>query len=362
MKRMNIKMFFSGLLVMVAVAMTAVSCEEWLDPQSLGSNGTPGTEGGGSVYNKPSEAYAENLRQYFKTPHRIVHGWFGNWTGIGPGALMSLPDSTDLISLWLCTGNLTADQQADVKAFRERGGRAVLCWRAGNIGDGLTPAGVRRNTQAGRFEPVDFWGVDYDLSVESRLEGARNYANAIIDTVRKYDLDGFDYDFEDGGTLYSAGEPEVLETFLLTLADAFDEDGRMLIIDMNAEDQGEPSNSYRMLTQDVVTRVTYFIWQLYKSDDPSSLNRSISNASKYPDEVNQETIRRSIYTSSIEESNLSGHFLGQARTMSTRNLEYAGLGVYHIEYDYSPAKGSVRTYPQLREVIRLINPPIGIEQ
>lgn len=361
MKRMNIKMFFSGLLVFAAVAITAMSCSEWTEPQSLGSNGTPGTEGGGSVYNKPSEAYAENLRQYFKSPHRLVHGWFGNWTGIGSGALMSLPDSTDLISLWLCTGNLNADQQADVKAFRERGGRAVLCWRAGNIGDGLTPAGVRRNTQAGRFEPVDFWGVDYNLSVESRLVGARNYANAIIDTVRKYDLDGFDYDFEDGGTLYSSGEPEVLETFLLTLADAFDEDGRMLIIDMNAEDQGQPANSYRMLTQDVVTRVTYFIWQLYKSDDPSSLNRSISDSSKYPDEVNQETIRRSIYTSSIEESNLSGHFLGQARTMSARNTEFTGLGVYHIEYDYAPAKGSALTYPQLREVIRLLNPPIGIE-
>lgn len=358
MKHMNIKMFFSGLLVFAAVA---ISCSDWTEPQALGSDGTPGTEGGGAVYKKPSDAYDENLRQYFKSPHKIVHGWFGNWTGIGSGALMSLPDSTDLISLWLCYGNLTADQQADVQAFRNRGGRAVLCWRAGNIGDGLTPAGERRNTGTSRVDPVDFWGVDSNLSLTSRLEGARNYAKAIVDTVRKYDLDGFDYDFEDGGTLYSGDAPQVLETFLLTLADAFDEDGRMLIIDMNAEDQGEPSNSYRMLTESVVTRVKYFIWQLYKSDDPSSLNRSISNASKYPDEVNQETIRKSIYTSSIEESNLSGHFLGQARTMSNRNTEYAGLGVYHIEYDYAPAKGSTLTYPRLREVTRLLNPPVGIE-
>lgn len=56
-------------------------------------------------------------------------------------ALCGLPDSTDFVSLWLCWGNLTVEQQADLKDFQAKGSRAVLCWRAGDIGDNLTPGG-----------------------------------------------------------------------------------------------------------------------------------------------------------------------------------------------------------------------------
>lgn len=45
------------------------------------------------------------------------------------------------VSLWLCWGNLTVEQQADLKDFQAKGSRAVLCWRAGDIGDNLTPGG-----------------------------------------------------------------------------------------------------------------------------------------------------------------------------------------------------------------------------
>ena len=40
----------------------------------------------------------------------------------------------DGFSLWLCWGNLTVEQQADLKDFQAKGSRAVLCWRAGDIG------------------------------------------------------------------------------------------------------------------------------------------------------------------------------------------------------------------------------------
>ena len=51
------------------------------------------------------------------------------------------PDSVDFVSLWLCWGNLTAEQQTDLRKFQEKVQKPVLCWRAGDIGDNLTPGG-----------------------------------------------------------------------------------------------------------------------------------------------------------------------------------------------------------------------------
>ena len=56
-------------------------------------------------------------------------------------ALCGLPDSVDFVSLWLCWGNINPAQQADLQEFQKKGSKAVLCWRAGDIGDNLTPGG-----------------------------------------------------------------------------------------------------------------------------------------------------------------------------------------------------------------------------
>ena len=81
--------------------------------------------------------YYAKIREYRKTPHVKGFGWFGNWTGKGTNAqnyLKMLPDSVDFVSLWGARGNLSAEQQSDLKFFQEvKGGKALLCWIIDNL-------------------------------------------------------------------------------------------------------------------------------------------------------------------------------------------------------------------------------------
>ena len=127
----NIKniLFGAGLGLFFMVGILGTSCTKWTQPEAK------------DYYTPPTQAYKDNLKDYFNSPHKVMFGWFGNWAGEGgsmANSLMGLPDSVDFVSLWLCWGNINEAQQKDLKAFQDRGGRAYLCWTARNIGEGLT--------------------------------------------------------------------------------------------------------------------------------------------------------------------------------------------------------------------------------
>ena len=43
-----------------------------------------------------SDGYKNNLKDYFNSPHKVMFGWFGNWTGVTmSSSLCGLPDSVD---------------------------------------------------------------------------------------------------------------------------------------------------------------------------------------------------------------------------------------------------------------------------
>lgn len=96
-------------------------------------------------YEAPTKSYHENLKDYFKSPHKVMFGWFGNWAGKNGAsmqyALCGLPDSVDFVSLWLCWEILIQRNRLICRNSRKKGSKAVLCWRAGDIGDNLTPGG-----------------------------------------------------------------------------------------------------------------------------------------------------------------------------------------------------------------------------
>lgn len=115
---------------MIAVPSMVTSCDDWTEIEAKDYfSATANTE-----------AYKAQLKNYFNSPHKVMFGWFGSWSaGNISNKLIGLPDSTDFVSLWLCYGNLNEAQQADLKAFQERGSRAVLCWLSTNIGENITP-------------------------------------------------------------------------------------------------------------------------------------------------------------------------------------------------------------------------------
>lgn len=293
--------------------------------------------------------YAE-IREYKKTPHLKGFGWFGNWTGKGNNPqnyLKMLPDSVDFVSLWGTRGSLSVEQKADLKFFQEvKGGKALLCWIVQGLGDQLTPAGLTA---------TEYW-VD-DKGKGDFKEGVKAYANAICDSIEKYNLDGFDIDYEPGyghsGTLatnmsISPTGNSNMQVFIETLSSRLRSAGRMLVMD------GQPEK----LSAETSKLIDHYIYQAYWETNTGLVVNKITN----PHLSDWE--RKTILTVEFEQcwrgggidpNNNALLMKANAKYTSVRPelngkrgtqiLDYAtlvlpsgkrvgGIGTYHMEYDY----------------------------
>lgn len=337
MKGLKSILLAAAALVMAPAVIT--SCDDWTDAEAE------------DYYTPPTQAYKNNLKDYFASPHKVMFGWFGSWTASAMGnSLIGLPDSTDFVSLWLCWGPLTDAQQADLKAFQQRGSKAVLCWLATNIGENITPgeSGVPDLAVAEQF-----WGFT-NGDVPSMVEAARKYADAIADTCDKYNIDGFDMDIEATGTLIMGGEEtrQVQNEFLRQLRKRFDEKGRLLVIDI----PGGVSwlSYYDYLDADVVESVDYICWQTYELNH-SGLDYFFDAVKQRKPEIFESVLRKSIVTATFERASDKDLFPVQSTWHYYGGLEHAGQGAYHIEYDYP----GTPDYPYVRAGISTQNPPIN---
>lgn len=333
--------FALGLSLALLAGILLPSCDKWTEPQAE------------DYYIAPSEAYKNNLKSYFDSPHKVMFGWFGNWAGKGGSSkqfeLCGLPDSVDFVSLWLCWGNINDAQLDDLRDFQARGSKAILCWRAGNIGANLTPAGK---------DPFEFWGYTKG-DEESSIRAAQKYAKAIVDTCDKYGVDGFDYDIEDWGTLMNSGMKSVANAFMKTLREEFDKTGKMLVADI-------PGGSgwlsfYDVLTDETVKSLDYIVWQTYDLGQ-SGLDSFFygggdwgGSVRSHKPEIFEEVMRKSIVTATFEEAAKKYHFAQQQVYRPSFGIEHAGMGAYHIEYDY-PGNPD---YATVRAAISAQNPPVN---
>lgn len=334
MKNVRI-LLYTFLALCVVAPLTISSCSDWnkAEPVNL-------------AYEKLPDGYYENLKEYFASPHKKMFGWFGSWTaGSKANSLVGLPDSTDFVSLWLCWGNLTEAQQADLKAFQKRGSKAVLCWRAGDIGDNLTPGG---NDDALKEE---FWGFKDD-DEQSMIAAAEKYAMAIVDTCAKYGINGFDYDIEDSGTLMNSKYRSVPNAFMKKLREEFTKRDMMLVADI-------PGgigwlSYYDMLDQDVAESLDYIVWQTYELDH-AGLDEFFDAVKGYKPEIFENILGKSIITATFERAADKHLFHDSMESYHHYSgLEHGGMGAYHIEYDY-PGNPD---YPTVRSAISAQNPPI----
>lgn len=366
------KIPMAAVLLTIMAGMSWVSCSKWTEIEAE------------SYYDQfRKEDYHQNIRDYLNSPHRIVYGWFGNWTGrgsggrIGEGTLMGLPDSVDFVSLWLVWDNFNEARLADLREYQAAGHRAVLCWRAGRIGDNLTPAEYKDN-------PGEYWGWSIDgedwegnpytaNSVEAHKYAAEKYAMAVVDTCRKYNIDGFDYDIEDNssgpGGMWQRTYGFPGNYFLLKLADEFDKDGRITMCDIPGATwgaQGATEAYYKSLTSEVILRLQYIAWQTYEKSNLDSEIRSIlSTSNGHSEEAAKHALKISIFTGDFEDANKTPYLMPQVE-WGRSNIDkygYAGHGVYHIEKDFSykdpDFKGDYQTdYPRVRKIINILNPPV----
>lgn len=335
------------LSIIVAAFAMLTGCSDWTDTERKTFDNQTGLHRLIPLLEAQSEedltptqrAYYAKIREYRNTPHVKGFGWFGNWTAKGTNPqnyLKMLPDSVDLVSLWGCRGNLTDEQKADLKFFREvKGGKAMLCWIIQNIGDQLTPVGETA---------YDYWVTQKGGG--NPIEGSKAYANAICDSIEKYDLDGFDIDYEPNygspGNLASSQtiSPEGnknMQAFIETLSSRLRPAGKVLAMD------GEPY----LLSTETSKLVDYYIYQAYWESSTNAVINKINRPNLTDWEV--KTIITVEFEQGWETGGMTGYYSTARPELNdiqgTQILDYAtldlpsgkrigGVGTYHMEYDY----------------------------
>ena len=342
--------------LVAAMALASVACSKWTDDERLTFDNQKDLKRAipfieltsADQLTAEQQKYYSELRAWKQTPHVRGFGWFGGWTAKGTDPqkyLRMLPDSVDIVSLWGTHGNLTEAQKTDLKLFREvKGGKVLLCWIVQNLGDQLTPQGKNA---------TDYWvtekgGGDF-------LEGVKAYANAICDTIEKYDLDGFDLDYEPGyghsgnmatTTAWISETGNVnMYTFIKTLYDRLNPKGRIVVMD------GEPYYMDRATSK----MVSYYIYQAYDEATTARALQKLENGGTFGyEEVDyldnwegksfltlefqkySKTGGFPRYTSSnpeIQKLDAGRQIMDYATMLMPNGKRIAGIGTYHMELD-----------------------------
>lgn len=352
------------LVIFVLVTISMVACDKFTEVKNLDLQ----------VPKIGTEAYYQNLRAYKQSDHAVAFGWFGGWTAQGPDKshyLASLPDSIDFISLWGAGFDYTPAQLQDLKEVQTvKGTKVLLCWICQNIGDQLEKYVTDENGQQQRTIYVNQDSAD-----------AVKYARAILDTIKKYNLDGFDIDFEPNfgapGTLAgpsggSNTNRKNLEIFVKELNKEIGPKsgtGKLLVID------GEPQS----ISAELGEYFDYYIVQAYYATTPSNYDSRI-NGTRF---LNGFSTKKYIVTEDFERyTPSSANPGGSPQRVSAFNVpidpdDYipgsspatipaligmaywnpsdgrkGGVGTYHMEYDYT----NNPDYKFLRRAIQIMNP------
>lgn len=353
-------LYFATILFATAIC---VGCSDWTEPDPK------------DYFEGPSEEYYAALREYKNTKHPIAFGWFGNWSGEGASLVNSLagiPDSVDIVSIWGNSFNLSESQKKDLKFCQEKKGtKFLMCFIVHNLGDQLTPSEV---------SPEEFWGWEgafipdrpyqrwqmIDMDVTSDQEAIiRKYAQQIVDTIMKYDYDGFDIDYEPNyqgkwGSL--ANYPKRMSIFIDELSKHLgpkSTSGKLLVLD--GEPQSMPSERGDCMD--------YLIVQAYNSPGDSDLNSRLRSTvenfdgvlsevevtEKYVVTENFEAVSVAMdggYNYTDQYGNKMKSLEGMARWRPYNGFEKGGVGTYHMEAEY-PTNPE---YKHLRKAIQIMNP------
>lgn len=289
--------------------------------------------------------------------------------------MRGIPDSVDLVSIWGNWKNITPDQDADLRFCQKvKGTKFLLCFIVHNLGDQLTPEGQTIQEYWGwegeliPDRPYQRWEmIDTEVTPDQETI-IRKYAKQIIDTIAKYNYDGFDIDYEPNyqgkwGSL--ANYPKRMSVFIDELSKYLGpKSGGEKILVIDGEPQSMPSERGECMN--------YFIVQAYECSGDANLDSrlksTIDNFDGYlsPQEVAKKYIVTENFESFAQDGGVAftdryGNKMqsleGMARwtpIIDDQKVSKGGVGTYHMEYDYP----FTPEYKWLRAAIQIMNPSV----
>lgn len=355
-----------------------VGCSDWTEIETENV-----VDYGNTELARP-ESYYQALREWKKSEHSVSFGWFSSWDEPGSSTtsmLMGLPDSMDIVSLWSGGGNLSPAKREDLRKVQQiKGTRVLVCLLAGHIGKGYTPSEYNQS----KADREAYWGwpsnaeeylQTHDPEIEAQIRAAMDkYARAIKDTIEYYNYDGFDFDFEPPGDLYSFGNLfiEEMSKYLGPKSNS----GRLFVVD----------GAIGSLPAECATCVDYLVSQAYAissgSPRPDQSNSSATMESKlgvalqlFKDVMSQEEItNRFIVTENLESAIdcLNGGFywrldgvtqdksvcpslVGMAKWQPKNGFRKGGFGGYRFDGEAA----NKPSYKWMRRAIQMQNPAVN---
>jgi len=342
-----------------------------------------------SALSAEDQAYYENLREWKKSKHTISYVYFAAWAP-PEGAtslfieyknmkprIMSLPDSLDIVNLWMGTpmkqeytdacfiGNVKNEETGEI----ERAPMHTYDYSPNAYFD-LEFCQKFKGTRFVMHADASHYGQEFELEGKtwtvssSDEESIRAYGRLVVDIVNTHGLDGVDFDYEGwGGTQISWVIDEVSKYF----GPQGENPEKLLIVDYFG---GVPPSS-------IEPKIDYLVCQAYSQqvgpnpnvaggfpaekmvfceqyeqssgDGPNYLNGGYPAGSNNPD-------GEKMYTLESYARFISGATEGQG----------GGFGAYYIDNDYDNGvtalqnKGykncNYESYGFLRRAIQIINP------
>ncbi len=161
-------------IIVALIAITHFSCEDQTTAEPL-------------ILQKPkvgSPEYYEALREYKKTDHAICFGWWLRsnepFSANMANRYMALPDSMDIVSLARGIPQPGSETWNEMQLVRELKGTRFVLFTGGHKVEDL----MKKNFP-------ETYNTDIMLAIDSA-------ALALVDTVKKYQIDGVDFDYEPG--------------------------------------------------------------------------------------------------------------------------------------------------------------------
>ncbi len=359
----------NNILFFIVLAGLIYGCDKWTTPEALVYE-PDGIEG-----SSHDQAYYDNLKAYKASDHSIFFGWYSDWTGVGTqmtNQLMGMPDSVDVISMWGNVFNWSDEKKEDFRKVREvKGTKIMMCFIIDNIGVQITPFEISNNhivdgVQYGSRDEAmaAYWGWygNYgDTSEEGIEKAVRKYARTILDSIAKYNYDGFDFDLEPnyGSPGNIASYPVRLHYFLDEMSKELGPasgTGKLLCVD------GQP---YSILPEDGKL-LDYFIIQAYYDSSYSGTDNRMNTLFNA---FNGVLSKEEVMSKTIITSNFEGHWENGGGSYITRDgistFQLAGYAMYSYPGVDAP-KGGIGAYrfalepgyDHTRKAISILNPPV----
>jgi hypothetical protein len=326
------------------------ACSEWTEQEPLDLDYPSIETENSALY----QQYLENLKNYKKSYHQLLIGFFDNSDKSFRSRGMhiaAVPDKTDIVSL-IYGDDLTDVEQSEIKSLREKGTKVIYSIDydaiASEINVAIRDAKEAAEAAAGDEDAPQVTIPDFYESLETEL-------NRQFSLLAKYGYDGLSIGYVDLSTQF----PTVVDVeritrvqeMLFAKLDAVKANAGLLLF------AGAPEN---VLDKSKLAQFDYIILQTFSAVDKRGLDVIV--ATSLQDNVPADRIIVSAKPFSLDPADTKTGVLADAACAIVGMAEWlktpgactkSGLAIYRINDDYYNPEID---YKYTRDAIEIMNP------